>query len=127
MKADGGAATGINASLALYALPPAPVVTLTPNGANADLAWEAITEDTAGKLVTIQRYEVWYSAAAYFAINDPGRHAVNRTVPNYTDTGALTTPGGRFYLVRALTDRGGYSPASNKTAKFTFALVPGGQ
>jgi hypothetical protein len=133
--ANKGTAT-VNASLALLALPPAPALTLTRNGTDADLAWGAIEADTAGKSVTIQRYEVWYSAAAYFAISDAGATrvdvecaapGVDCAAPSFTDTGALAAPGGRFYLLAALTDRGGYSPASNKTAKFTFALAPGAQ
>ena len=82
---------------------------------------------------TVTAYGIWRSTQPYF---DPD--ATNCNCTKIDETAALSCPGrlaitpigdvnnNYFYLVRAQ-NSAGWSPVSNRTGEFDFALTPGGQ
>lgn len=95
----------------------APKVTIARSGAaDVRLDWTAI--DGAGA------YRVWRGDQPGFQ-PDPTPDQDDEAT-SYTHPGALTDPANTYYVVRAVPAGGVESGDSNRTGKFTFALVAGG-
>ncbi len=103
--------------------------TIAAIGANAVLSWGAVTTNIYGGAVTVTSYQTFGSAQPYFKPGDWSSPApLFDPTPGdltFTDTGALTAPGGRFYVVKAISAAGQASANSNRVGKFTYQLTPG--
>lgn len=93
-----------------------PVVTVTRDGDDAVLSWDA---DPANA-----RYQVWVATSPYF---DPDAVAPTEVTPNasYPDPGAAASLENHFYIVRGLNACGAASTSSGRVGEFTLGLTPG--
>ena len=92
-----------------------PVVTVTVDGADVVLIWDADPNSV--------QYQVFISTDPYF---DPAAVTpVVTTDATYTDTGAAASLVNHFYIVRGLNACGAASANSARKGEFTFGLTPG--
>ncbi len=92
-----------------------PVVTVTVDGADVVLAWDADPNSV--------RYQVFISTDPYF---DPATVTpVVTAAATYTDAGAAASLVNHFYIVRGLNACGAASAGSARKGEFTFGLTPG--
>lgn len=102
--------------------PKAPVISLSASGADARLAWAAVTQDVNGKAAVVDHYDVWRSDLPYFTPN-PATDTPYANVfePGFTDIGVLSGAGAYYYTVSAVNSAP--SALSNRLGKVSFGLV----
>jgi hypothetical protein len=104
--------------------PKAPAVMIAASGADANLTWPAVTQDTSGKSAVVDHYDVWRSAAPYFSPNTTADTPYARVfAPGFTEVGARNNGGGAFYVVTAVSATP--SALSNRVGVFGYSLVKG--
>ena len=94
------------------------------------MSWLPVTLNMSRAATTVTQYGIWRSTQPYF---DPD--AMNCNCAKIGETVGLSFPdsgpigdvaNNYFYVVRA-ENSAGWSPVSNRTGEFDFALTPGGQ
>ena len=113
----------------------APGVGIDITGGDAvQLSWQHVTQDSAGKDITVAKYYVYRDATPYQGTSATYADMVNGPFSSYnpvtwTDSdhiGDATT--NYFYYVRSVILDGGQetlSSPSNHVGEFDFALIPG--
>jgi hypothetical protein len=106
--------------------PPAAVADLTATLASSaiHLAWSAVTEDTGGLPIVVDRYVIYRNANPDFVPDDVD--SVGSTTDIFYDdaTPALKDSGtNHYYVVRAVDNQGRKSADSNKAGEFDIDLI----
>jgi uncharacterized lipoprotein YddW (UPF0748 family) len=102
--------------------PPAAVIDLASTKSADDIAltWSAVTQDTAGNPLTVDRYVVYRDDEPLTVPSD----SIGFTAgTEYADPGAAGAPAANYYyVVRAVSDAKGKSAASNTVGEFDIDL-----
>ena len=93
---------------------PAPILTVSPQGANAWLTWTDIQ--------IADHYDLFRDTNPYFT---PANAHATPSIPEYSDNNVLANPGAFYYLVRAVDAGSQTYPLSNRVGVFSFGVTPG--
>ena len=115
---DGYAVDDVQVACSCSTVPVAPTVDINSDGSHAFLSWTDV-DGTAG-------YEIWRSTSPYFTPGEPNTTLLQEQMHGaYGDDWRIGNGTNDFYRVRATNACGDYSPESNVTGEFEFALEPG--
>ncbi len=101
-------------------------------GDDVQLSWQNVTQDSAGKSITVAKYHVYRDTTPYMGDNATQVDTVNgpfSSTVTWTDADHIGDPATNyFYYVRSVVMDGQkevVSEPSNHTGEFDFALTPG--
>jgi hypothetical protein len=102
--------------------PPAAVTDLASHRSGADIAltWSAVTQDTAGNPLTVDRYVIYRDTDPTI---EPADSVGFTAGTEYNDPGAAGSPATNYYyIIRAVSDAKGKSAPSNQVGEFDIDL-----
>jgi hypothetical protein len=107
-------------------IPPTAIgdLTATLAGSAIHLDWTAITEDTLGNPITVERYNIYRNASPTFSPSSAD--SIGSTTNTFYDdpTPALKNPSiNHYYVVRAVDSAGKKSADSNRVGEYDTALA----
>ena len=113
-------------------IPQTPQTRIRKSGADVEITWGHVDQDTDGRQVDIDRYEVFRSVSPYFDPIALGLDPVASIVPPqgasggdpivFTDAGVANQVGAYYYTVRAVGVDGQASDVARESGKFTYQL-----
>jgi uncharacterized protein (DUF1501 family) len=125
--------TGYSPLGVIRSIPQTPATQISKVGNDVEISWGHIAQDTDGRAVDIDRYDVWRSATPYFDPVAEGMDPIASIIPPegtgggdpivFTDSGVANLVGSYFYTVRAVGVDGQVSEFTMETGKFTYELV----